>query len=51
MFSLKRCFTTVDESLLQIQKRFIVNMPTFKVKVVDKTGVHRLPDIIAAQKA
>ncbi|KAI0220603.1 Proteasome subunit beta type-2 [Lamellibrachia satsuma] len=36
----KKC---VDE----IQKRFIVNMPTFKVKVVDKSGVHNLPDIIA----
>ena len=48
---LKQCFTTVDDSLFQIQKRFIVNMPTFKVKVVDNSGVHRLPDIIATQKA
>lgn len=37
---LKKCIN-------EIKKRFIVNMPTFKVRVVDKDGTHDLPDIVA----
>lgn len=31
----------------QIKQRFIVNMPTFKVRVIDKDGIRDLPDIVA----
>ncbi|XP_045158934.1 proteasome subunit beta type-2-like [Mercenaria mercenaria] len=31
----------------EIRQRFIVNMPTFKVRCVDKDGVRDLPDIVA----
>ena len=30
---------------IQIEKRFIINLGSFKVKIVDKDGVHALPDI------
>lgn len=32
----------------EIRQRFIVNMPTFKVRCVDKDGIRDLPDIVAA---
>jgi len=32
---LKKCFT-------QVQKRFIVNMPNFKIQLTDKDGIHDL---------
>ncbi|KAK3606164.1 hypothetical protein CHS0354_010798 [Potamilus streckersoni] len=37
---LKKCIN-------EIKKRFIVNMPTFKVRIVDKDGTHDQPDIVA----
>ena len=36
-----------DDFIFQIKQRFIVNMPTFKVRVVDKDGIRDLPDIVA----
>ncbi|XP_006825580.1 proteasome subunit beta type-2-like [Saccoglossus kowalevskii] len=31
----------------EIKKRFIVSLPTFKVRIIDKDGVHDLPNIPA----
>lgn len=31
--------------VLQIEKRFIVNLGSFKVKIVDKDGIHQMEDI------
>ncbi|XP_076364843.1 proteasome subunit beta type-2-like isoform X1 [Tachypleus tridentatus] len=35
----------LEQCRLEIQKRFIVNLPSFKVRLVNKDGVHNLPDI------
>ncbi|XP_003727222.1 proteasome subunit beta type-2-like [Strongylocentrotus purpuratus] len=35
---LKKC-------LLEVQKRFIVNLPTFQIRIVDKDGIHELPNL------
>ena len=37
----------VDVLYFQIRQRFIVNMPTFKVRCVDKDGIRDLPNIVA----
>ncbi|XP_038072751.1 proteasome subunit beta type-2-like [Patiria miniata] len=37
---LKKC-------LAEVQKRFLINLPAFQVKVVDKDGIHDLPVITA----
>ena len=31
--------------LLQIKRRFIINLPAFKVRIVDKDGIHELPTL------
>jgi 20S proteasome subunit beta 4 len=39
---LKKC-------LAEVQKRFLINLPAFQVKVVDKDGIHELPIITAKE--
>ena len=36
---LKRCIN-------EVQKRLVINLPAFKLTVIDKDGIHDLPDII-----
>lgn len=31
--------------ILQIKRRFIINLPAFRVRIVDKDGIHELPTI------
>lgn len=35
----------LEKCLLEVQRRFIINMPAFQVRIVDKDGVHDLPII------
>lgn len=43
--------TSIVFYYFQIKNRFIVNLPTFKVRVVDKDGVHDLPDITPERRS
>ena len=36
---------TIFMFILQVQRRFIINMPAFQVRIVDKDGVHDLPNM------
>ncbi|XP_033123686.1 proteasome subunit beta type-2-like [Anneissia japonica] len=33
----------LQKALLEVQKRFIVNLPSFQVRIIDKDGIHDLP--------
>ena len=40
----------LDKCLNELKKRFIINMPTFTVKVVDKDGIRTLRGIGIGKK-
>ncbi|XP_072169875.1 proteasome subunit beta type-2-like [Diadema setosum] len=39
----------MKKCLQEVQKRFIINLPTFQVQVVDKDGIHKLENITPKQ--
>ena len=44
-------FLNVYIDILQIQKRFIVNLTKFKVHLIDQSGITQLEDIVPAATA
>jgi len=38
----------VKKCIKEINHRFIVNLPAYKVKVVDKDGIHDVPDLLTS---
>lgn len=40
-------YEIMKKGVIEIQKRLIINMPNFKVSVIDKNGIKELPDITA----
>ncbi|XP_055642730.1 proteasome subunit beta type-2-like [Toxorhynchites rutilus septentrionalis] len=40
-------YEIMKKGVVEIQKRLIINMPNFKVSVIDKNGIKELPDITA----
>lgn len=37
----------MKKCIMEIQKRFIASLPSFKLRTIDKDGIHDLPDISA----
>ena len=38
-------YALIQDCVEEVQKRLIVNLPNFQVKIVDRNGIKRLPDI------
>lgn len=45
--TVEQAVALMSKCVNEIKQRFIVNMPTFKVRVIDKDGIRDLPDIVA----
>ncbi|XP_060559559.1 proteasome subunit beta type-2-like [Ruditapes philippinarum] len=45
--TLEEAMDLLSKCVNEIRQRFIVNMPTFKVRCIDKDGIRDLPNIVA----
>lgn len=43
--SIEEAYNVMQKCVMEIQKRLIVNLPNFKVAIVDKDGIRNLKDI------
>uniref|UniRef100_A0A8I3W4C6 Uncharacterized protein n=1 Tax=Callithrix jacchus TaxID=9483 RepID=A0A8I3W4C6_CALJA len=43
--SRERAVELLRKCLEELQKRFILNLPTFSVRIIDKNGIHDLDNI------
>jgi 20S proteasome subunit beta 4 len=41
----EEAYDLLKDCVREIQKRLIINMPSFQVKIVDKEGIKKLDDI------
>lgn len=41
----EEAYSLLEDCVREVQKRLIINLPNFQVKVVDKNGVRFMPDI------
>ncbi|KAH0503237.1 Proteasome subunit beta type-2 [Microtus ochrogaster] len=48
--SRERAVELLRKCLDELQKRFILNLPTFNVRVIDKNGIHNLENISFSKK-
>ncbi|CAH6790877.1 Psmb2 [Phodopus roborovskii] len=48
--SRERALELLRKCLEELQKRFILNLPTFSVRVIDKNGIHNLENITFSKR-
>lgn len=44
-------YEIMKKCVKEVHKRLIINLPNFKVQLIDKNGIHDMPDITAKQLA